>query len=157
WGLRATARVCEVAPHTVLQWLVEAAEPLQACTSYCLCDVHMHHIQLDELYAVIRALKKGESSEENASKRLERSRRWVWPAIAPESKLLLVMDAGARTWEMAQCVVQQVVRGGAPDGVPLVLTDGLKESGTALLTHFGSWRHPEQRQAKGPMPPPRWM
>ena len=27
----------------------------------------------------------------------------------------------------------------------------------ALLTHFGSWIHPERRQAKGPRPKPRWM
>src|SRR5215470_6280183 len=33
-GIRATARVCEVAPNTVLQWLVEAAEQLRAFSSY---------------------------------------------------------------------------------------------------------------------------
>jgi len=156
-GIRATARVFEVDPNTVLQWLVEAAEQLQAFTSYFLCDVHINQMQLDELYAVIRDLKKGEISEEKAIKRLERSRRWVWTAIDPESKLLLALDTGARTLEMAQCVVHQVVRVLAPDCVPLVLTDGLKEYGTALLTHFGYWRHPERRQATGPMPKPRWM
>src|SRR5262249_14099728 len=41
--------------------------------------------------------------------------------------------------------------------VPLCLTDGLKDYGTALLTHFGSWIHPERHQAKGPLPKPRWM
>ena len=32
-GIRATARVFEVDPNTVLQWLVEAAEQLQAFTA----------------------------------------------------------------------------------------------------------------------------
>jgi hypothetical protein len=41
--------------------------------------------------------------------------------------------------------------------VPLFLTDGLKDYGTALLTHFGYWMHPERRQDKGPIPKPRWM
>jgi hypothetical protein len=45
----------------------------------------------------------------------------------------------------------------APGCVPLCLTDGLKEYGTALLTHFGSWSQPERRQATGPRPKPRWM
>jgi hypothetical protein len=36
------------------------------------------------------------------------------------------------------------------------LTDGLKEYGTAWLTHFGSWSQPERRQATGPRPKPRW-
>ena len=29
-GIRGTARVCEIDPNTVLQWLVEAAEQLKA-------------------------------------------------------------------------------------------------------------------------------
>jgi hypothetical protein len=36
-------------------------------------------------------------------------------------------------------------------------TDGLKDYATALLTHFGYWRQPQRRQAKGPMPKPRWI
>jgi len=33
-GIRATARVFEVAPNTVLDWLVEAAEQLRAFSAY---------------------------------------------------------------------------------------------------------------------------
>jgi hypothetical protein len=40
-GIRATARVFEVDPNTVLGWLVEAAEQLKAFTSYFLCAVHV--------------------------------------------------------------------------------------------------------------------
>jgi hypothetical protein len=58
---------------------------------------------------------------------------------------------------MAQRVVHQLVQVLAPACMPLFVTDGLKDYGTALLTHFGSWRHPERRQGKGPMPKPRWM
>jgi hypothetical protein len=28
---------------------------------------------------------------------------------------------------------------------------------TALVTHYGRWMQPERRQAKGPLPKPRWM
>ena len=108
-GLRATARVFEVDPNTVLQWQVEAAEQLQAFTPYFLCDVHVQQLQLDELYAVIRALKAGEISEDTALDRLEGSRPWVWTAIDPVSTLLLVIAVGPRTVEMAQRVVHQVV------------------------------------------------
>jgi hypothetical protein len=48
-GIRATARVFEVDPNTVLYWLVEAAEQLRAFSRYFLCDVHVHQLQLDEL------------------------------------------------------------------------------------------------------------
>jgi hypothetical protein len=40
-GIRATARVFEIDPNTVLQWLVEAAEQLKAFSRYFLCDVHV--------------------------------------------------------------------------------------------------------------------
>jgi IS1 family transposase len=156
-GIRATARVFEVDPNTVLQWLVEAAEQLRAFSRYFLCDVHVTQLQLDELYAVLREVKAGGLNEEEAIQRLERSPYWVWTAMDPESKLLVVIDVGTRTLAMAQRVVHQVVQVLAPDCVPLVLTDGFREYLTALLTHYGHWVHPERHQGKGPQPKPRWM
>jgi IS1 family transposase len=156
-GIRATARVFEVAPNTVLQWLGEAAEQLRAFSAYFLCDLHLEQLQLDELYAVLRALKAGEISDDEAIRRLERSPSWVWTAMDPTSKLLVVVDVGSRTLAMAQRVVHQVSAMLAPGCVPLFLTDGFNEYKTAILTHFGSWRQPERRQAKGPRPKPRWM
>jgi hypothetical protein len=58
---------------------------------------------------------------------------------------------------MAQRVVHQVAHVLASSCVPLVLTDGLKDYGTALLSHFGYWRQPPRRRDKGPLPKPRWM
>jgi IS1 family transposase len=156
-GIRATARVFEVDPNTVLHWLVEAAEQLQAFSASFLCDVHVRQLQLDELYAVLREVKSGEISEDEALKRLERSPYWVWTAMDPESKLLLVIDVGRRTLEMAQRVVHQVVQRLALGCVPLCLTDGLKDYGTAFLTHFGQWMQPACPRDKGPLPKPRWM
>jgi IS1 family transposase len=156
-GIRATARVFEVDPTTVLQWLVEAAEQLRAFSAYFLCDLHLEQLQLDELYAVLRDRKAGEISDDEAIKRLERSPYWVWTAMDPRSKLLVVVDVGSRTLAMAQRVVHQVTQVLAPGCVPLFVTDGLKDYGTALLTHFGHWMHPERRQDKGPRPKPRWM
>jgi hypothetical protein len=156
-GIRATARVFEVEANTVLQWLVEAAEQLRAFCAYFLCDVPVRQLQLDELYAVLRDVKTGALSEDQAIEHLERSPAWVWTAMDPDSKVLLVIDVGTRTLAMAQRVVHQVTRVLAPGCVPLFLTDGLKDYGTALLTHCGSWMHPERRQAKGPRPQPRWM
>ena len=156
-GIRATARVFEVDPNTVLQWLMEAAEQLRAFARYFLCDVHVRQVQLDELYAVLRAVRDGDLRAEEAVKRLERSPDWVGTAMDPESKLLLVMDVGPRTLAMAQRVVHRVRGVVAPGCLPLFLTDGLTEYGTALLRHFGQWMQPERRQAKGPKPQPRWM
>src|SRR6266436_5559930 len=156
-GLRATARVFEVAPNTVLAWLVDAAEQLRAFSAYFLCEVHVTQLQLDELYAVLSAVKEGEISEAKAIKRLSRSPHWVWVAIDPVTKLLVAIDVGARTQAMAQRFVHHVAQVLAPDCAPLFLTDGFREYLTALLTHYGQWVQLPRRQATGPAPKPRWM
>ena len=156
-GIRAVARVFEVDPNTVLQWLVEVADQAIAFSRYFLHDVRVTQVQLDELFALLSAVKAGEVSEAEAIERLERSPQWVWTAIDPESKLLLVLDVGERTLAMAQCVVHQVAEVLAPGCMPLFLTDGFKEYTTALLTHYGHWVQPSRRQATGPAPKPRWL
>ena len=156
-GIRAVARVFEVDPNTVLAWLVEVADHAAAFSRYFLCDVRVTQVQLDELFALLSAVKDGEVSEAEAVKHLSRSPRWVWAAMDLESKLLLVLPMGDRTLAMAQRVVHQVVQVLAPGCVPLFLTDGFKEYTTALLTHFGRWVQPTRCQTTGPMPKPRWM
>jgi IS1 family transposase len=156
-GIRGTARVFEVDAKTVLQWLVEAAEQMRAFSQHVLHDVRITQVQLDELFALLSAVKDGEVSETEAIKRLERSPQWVWAAMDPASKLLLALDIGDRTLALAQRVVHHVVQILAPDCAPLFLSDGFRKYVTVLLTHYGHWVQPPRRQAKGPLPKPRWM
>src|SRR3989475_2151215 len=156
-GIRGTARVFEVGPHTVLGWLVDAAEQLRAFSQHFLHDVRVRQVQLDELFALLRAVKEGEVSEAEAIERLERSPSWVWVAMDPESKLLLTIDVGDRTLAMAQRMIHQVVQVLAPGCVPLFLTDGFKAYTTALLTHYGQWVQPARQRTQGPAPKPRWV
>jgi IS1 family transposase len=156
-GIRGTARVFEVDPDTVLAWLVEAAEQLHAFSRHVLHDVHVRQVQLDELFALLSAVKDGEVSKAEAIERLERLPQWVWVAMDPESKLVLAIDVGNRTLALAQRVVHQVVQVLAPDCAPLFLTDGFREYLTALVTHYGHWVQPPRRHATGPAPKPRWM
>jgi IS1 family transposase len=156
-GIRAVARAFEVDPNTVLQWLVEAADHLKAFSHFFLHDVHVTQVQLDELFALLSAVKEDGISETEAVARLSRSPHGVWVAMDPITKLLLTLDVGDRTLAMAQRVVHQVVQVLAPGCVPLFLTDGFKEYTTALLTHYGQWIQPPRRQAPGPVPKPRWM
>src|SRR5215831_15481711 len=156
-GIRGTARVFEVDPNTVLQWLMEAAEQLRAFSQHFLHDVRVQQVQLDEVFALLSAVKDGAVSAAEAIERLERSPRWVWVAMDPESKLLLAIEVGERTLAMAQRVVHQVAQVLAPDCAQLFLTDGFREYLTALLTHYGQWVQPPRHQAKDPAPKPRWM
>src|SRR5438093_5588357 len=95
-GIRATARVFEMAPNTVLPWRVAAAEHLKACTRDVLGDRPLTQWPLDELSAVLRGVQEGESSAQQAIKRLERSRHWGWTASDPESTRLWVSESRPR-------------------------------------------------------------
>jgi IS1 family transposase len=156
-SMRATARVFEVDPNTVLHWLAQAAEQLKAFSASFLCNVHVNQLQLDELYAVLRGVINGEISEDNAIKCLERSRHWVWTAIDPVSKLLVAIAVGPRTLAMAQRVVHHVVGVLASDCIPVWLSDSFKGYLPAILSHCGWWVSPEHCHDKGPWPKPRWM
>src|SRR5207249_3432135 len=147
----------QVDPNTVLEWLVEVADHAAAFSQYFLHDVRVTQVQLDELFALLSAVKAGEVSEAAAITRLSRAPHWVWAALDPVTKLLLTVEVGDRTLAMAQRMVHQVVQVLAPGCVPLFLTDGFKEYTTALLTHYGQWVQPPRRQDKGPAPQPRWM
>src|SRR5262245_26565117 len=150
-GIRGTARVFEIDPNTVLGWLVEAAEQLKAFSTYFLHELHLNQIQLDELYAVLSAVRDGDISEAEAIERLSQSPPWVWTAIDPESKLLLSAQVGERTLALAQAVLHQIAQLLAPGCVPLFLSDGYPHYLTAIVTHFGHWVQPPRRQATGPV------
>jgi hypothetical protein len=156
-GIRAVARVCAVDPNPVLAGLVAVADHAVAFSQYCLPDVRVTQVQLDELCALLSAGKAGQISDTEAIQRLSHSPHGVWTAIDPESTLLLGLDVGERTLALAQRVVPQVAQVLAPGCMPFFLTDGFKESTTALLTHYGPWVQSSRRQATGPAPKPRWI
>jgi transposase-like protein/IS1 family transposase len=156
-GIRAVARVFTVNPNTVLHWLMEVADQAAACSRSFLHDVQVTQVQLDELFALLSAVKAGEVSEDEALNCLSRSPHWVWVALDPVTKLLLAIKGGDRTLAMAQCLVHQVAQVLAPDCVPLFLTDGFKEYLKAVLTHYGHWVPRPRCWATGRLPKPRWL
>jgi transposase-like protein len=125
-GIRAAARVFAVDPNTVRHWLTEVTDQAAAFSHYFLHDVHITQVQMDELFALLSAVKAGELSEGEALTRLTRSPQWVWVALDPVTKLLLPIEVGQRTLALAQRLVHQVAQVLAPECVPLFLTDGFK-------------------------------
>ena len=121
----------------MLDWLVDAAQPLTAFSAYGLCELHVTQLQLNEFYAVLRAVKEGAMREGKAIQRVSRSPHWVWVALAPVTKLRGAIDIGKRTLALAQRCVPHGAQGLAPEGAPLFVTDGFGEYATAVLTHSG--------------------
>jgi transposase-like protein len=65
-GIRVVARIFAVDPNTVLHWLTEVADQAAAFSRSFLHDLHVTQVQLDELFALLSAVKAGEVNEEEA-------------------------------------------------------------------------------------------
>jgi hypothetical protein len=124
------ARIFEVDKDTVFGWLVEAAAHSEAVIGYMMHNLHLTQVQMDESYALLNGMRGEEEG---------RSCCWVWVATDPLSKLLLAIEVGDRSLDMARQLVHAVVGVLVPGIVPLFLTDQLAAYGKSLLTPCGCW------------------
>jgi len=138
------ARIFDVDKDTVLSWLVAASAHAGTVLGYVIHELYLEQVQMDELYALLRDVS-------------EKGRRkcWVWAAIDPISKLILAIEVGARSLEMAQRLVHSAASVLAPGVVPLFVTDQLAAYAKALLTHFGCWVEKTSEQSGRVLR--RWM
>jgi IS1 family transposase len=127
---RKVGRIFDVDKDTVLSWLMSASAHAETMLEYVIHELHLAQVQMDELYALLRDVR-----EEGQGRR----KCWIWAAIDPVSKLLLAIEVGDRSLDMAQQLVHDVVSVLAPGVVPMFVTDQLAAYTKALLTHFGHW------------------
>jgi IS1 family transposase/transposase-like protein len=109
---------------TITTWLTRAGSHAQTLHEHFFCNLHLPHVQLDELRTRLRC----------ASKVL-----WIWLAIDPRTKLLPVLYLGPRTQHAAHRVIHSLRESLAPGCVPLFTSDGLNLYFYALTAHFGHW------------------
>ena len=152
-GIRAAGRVFGLEPDTIQAWLVSAAGQLSGLANHFLGELDVEQVQLDELYAPTLQLQQNDAESLVLP---GDSPLWLWTAMDPVSKLLLVALVGQRSLAVAQKVVHLVKQRLAPGGLPLFTTDGLVHYQTALLTHFGHWLQPPPNSA-GRTLKPRWF
>lgn len=84
-----------------------------------------------------------------------RSPHWGGTARAPESKLLLSVQAGPRPLARAQAMRQQSPQLLAPGGGPRLVSDGHPNSLPTMVAHCGRGGPPRWCQDKGPALMPR--
>ncbi len=162
-GIRKVARIYGVHPDEVLGWLVEASRHSEAVSRYLLHDLHVERVKMDELYVLLGGMKQvEEQAEAKQGEKKKRLHSWLWSAIDPESKLLLAVEIGDRTLDMAQRLVHWVAQVLAPrmkyirGEVPLFETDQLVSYEKAILSHWGEWVEPTKNADRQPEKP-RWM
>ena len=105
----------------------------QTLHEHSFCNLHLPHIQLDELRTRLRC----------ATQVL-----WLWLAIDPLTKILPVLQLGPRTQHMAHLVIHSLTQSLALGGLPLFTSAGLNLYFYALTAHFGHWFQVHRRGRK---------
>jgi len=145
-GIRKTARIFDLDPNTVQDWLRQAAEHMEAVSHYLIHDLHLTQVQVDELWALL-----GKRSGEG------RHKLWVWVGVEAVSKLWLATVMGDRSQASAQRLIHAIRLLLAPGCLPLFTSDQWSAYAAALLTHFGQWVAIPRRNSRGRPPKPRWQ
>jgi len=120
----AAERVFGYRQATITTWLTRAGEHSQTLHGRYFENLHLPHLQLDELRTRLR----------NAKQVL-----WLWLAIDPRTKILPVLQLGPRTQHMAHLLIHSLRQSLAPGCLPLFTSDGLNLYFYALTAHFGQW------------------
>jgi len=129
----AAERVFGYRQATITTWLTRAGEHAQALHEHCFRNLHLAHLQLDELRTRLRCAKQV---------------LWLWLAIDPCTKILPALHLGPRTQHMAHLLIHSLRESLAPSCLPLFTSDGLNVYFYALTAHFGQWREVGRRGRK---------
>ena len=120
----AAERVFGYRHATITTWMSRAGEHAQTLHKYYFYNLHLAHLQLDELRTRLRSCTQI---------------LWLWLAIDPLTKILPVLELAPRTQTMAHRLIHSLGQGLAPDCLPLFTSDGLNFYFYALTAHFGQW------------------
>ena len=86
----AAERVFGYRHATIITWMSRAGEHAQTLHQHSFCNLHLPHLQLDELRTRLRCAKQV---------------LWLWLAIDPLTKILPVLELGPRTQTMAHLLI----------------------------------------------------
>jgi IS1 family transposase len=129
----AAERVFGYHQATITTWLTRAGEHSQILHERSFRNLHIPHLQLDELRTRLR----------KATQIL-----WLWLAIDPLTKMIPVLELGPRTQKTAHVLIHSLRQSLAPGCLPLFTSDGLNLYFYALTAHFGYWHQVRRRGRK---------
>jgi IS1 family transposase len=120
----AAVRVFGHREATITRWRDHAAAQAARLHRHFLHDLHLPHVQLDEVR--VRLRRRSQLT-------------WLWLALDPATKLIPALALGPRTQQTAYGLVHALCATMAPGCTPVVTTDGLRHYFYALTAHFGRW------------------
>jgi hypothetical protein len=120
----AAERVFGFRQATITIWLSRAGEHAHPLHTRFICQLHLPHLQLDELRTRLRCAKQV---------------LWLWLAIDPLTKIVPMLELGPRTQTMAHRLIHSLPQILVPGCILLFTSDGLNLYFYALTAHFDQW------------------
>jgi transposase-like protein len=120
----ALAEVFGLQENTIRTWLCRSGMQGRKLHEQFIVELELIQVQLDELWANMK------------SNGLD---MWLWVASDAKTKLVLVLQVGGRTQEMAYSVVHEMKSRLRAGCVPVFSTDRLRHYYYALTAHYGQW------------------
>jgi transposase-like protein len=107
---------------TITTWQTRAGMHSATLHDRTFRHLHLPHREFDELRTRLRG---------------RAHTLWLWVAVDPLSKIMVVLRLGPRTQDAAHRVVHDLSGRLAPGCIPVCTSDGLNHSFYALTAHFG--------------------
>ena len=130
-SIRSTQRITGLDQNTIMTLLVKAGERCQALMDSTMRNLHIAHLQLDEIWTYVmkkRAhVRKGDSPEVGD--------QWVFVAIDADTKLIPCFHIGKRHIEDTRTFLWDLY--GRIEGRTQLTTDGLHHYRAAVPDTFG--------------------
>jgi hypothetical protein len=122
--LAAISFVLGVTEETLIEGLRRAALKAEAINAHLLREVHVTHIQLDELWNFIaRKWSHASDAQGESLPESDDGRQWIWISYAPEYRLIVATFVGPRTFESALHLIRMTAAVVA--GIPAFFSDCL--------------------------------
>ncbi len=118
----AASRVFGYRAATITTWLTRAGDHSALLHDHWFRNLHLPHVQLDELRTRLRCRTKA---------------LWLWLTVDPRTKIIPALYLGPRTQDAAHRVVHDLRQRLASDCLPVFTSDGLNLYFYALTAHFG--------------------
>lgn len=130
-SIRSTERITELDRNTIMSLLVKAGERCQGLMDSKLRNLHMEHIQIDEIWTFVqkkaRRVRKGDSPEIGD--------QWVFVAIDADTKLIPAFHIGKRHYSDTRTFLWDLY--GRIEGRTQITTDGLNHYRAGVPDTFG--------------------
>jgi transposase-like protein/IS1 family transposase len=154
-SFEAVARIEQVAPSTVAEWVKRGAEQAVLLDRELVQEIETEIVEMDEVYSF--AGHKQKRDDENTDLLSETGKHWTHCSFARQTRLILAIKIGFRDEILTNELVIETASRLKQDCFPLWVTDGWKAYIFALVLRFHQKIYQIRRRGRGRPPKPKMI